>query len=297
MEIRRIGILGSGRLGRGIAENAASIGYDVLLFSQGAGNNNAPHSIELSLNKKLAKWALTESEKRVILSRIDYTSDLKDLANVDLVIEATIDHFYTKQELLRTADKLCPPDVIFILTSATLSVSDIARGLSRPDLLVGLHFIPPVPKINVVELSHGHQTSEDTIRAVEKFVEKLGKKVIHVKESPGLVNPRALITLINEGAYMVDEGVAGIEAVESILKESWSMEQGPFEMADRMGLDTILHWMEQLQEKFGDRYAPSPLIRRFVRTGRLGVKAKIGFFAYTQDGLIDKTWQEQGDQA
>ncbi len=295
METRRIAILGSGRLGRGIAENAASKGYEVILFSQGAGSQDAPHKIEQSLSRKLAKWSLTESEKRVILSRISYTSDLKELANVDLLIEATIDHFYTKQELLRTADRLCQPNVVFILTSATLCVSAIARGISRSDLLVGVHFIPPVPNVPLVELSHSEDTSEEAIKVAEHFVAKLGKSIVYLQESAGLINPRALVTLINEGAYMVDEGVADIPSVEKVLKESWTMDQGPFEMADRMGLDTILHWMEQLQDAFGDRYAPAPLIRRFVRTGRLGVKSNVGFFAYTQDGLIDRTWQEQED--
>ena len=131
MEIKKVAILGSGRLGRGIAENAATKGYEVTLFTQGAGSQNAPHRIEQSLNRKVAKWALTETQKRVILNRISYTADLKELANADLVIEATVDHLYTKQELLRTADRLCKPNVIFILTSAMLPVYEIARSLSR----------------------------------------------------------------------------------------------------------------------------------------------------------------------
>src|SRR5690554_5336184 len=204
MEIKKIAILGSGRLGRGIAENAATKGYEVTLFTQGAGSQNAPQRIERSLNQKLAKWAITESEKRVILSRINFTSDLKDLAQADLVIEATIDHFYTKQELLRTADRLCNPEVVFILTSATLCVYEIARGLSRSDRLVGVRFIPPVTEVDVTEFSYSPDTSPDAIAIVKKFVTKLGKKAIRVQESPGLVNPRAMLTLINEAAYLLD---------------------------------------------------------------------------------------------
>src|SRR5690606_36276344 len=132
---------------------AATKGDEVTLFTQGAGSQNAPHRIEQSLNRKVAKWALTESQKRVILNRISYTADLKELANADLVIEATVDHLYTKQELLRTADRLCKPNVIFILTSAMLPVYEIARSLSRSQLLVGARFIPPVVDVDVVEFS------------------------------------------------------------------------------------------------------------------------------------------------
>lgn len=286
MEIRKIAVLGPGRLGRGIAENAASRGYDVILFSQGGGSQDAPRRIEKSLNDKLAKWAITESEKRVILSRISYTSDLKELANVDLVVEATIDHLYTKQELLRTADRLCKPDVIFISTSSTLSVSQLARGISRSDSLVGLRFIPPVTFVPVVELSRGYDTNQNAVDTATKFAQKLGKTVIPVEESPGLINPRALLSLINEAAYMLDEGVADVYGIETIIKKSWGMSQGPFEMADRLGLDIILNWMEQMREELGDRYAPCPLIRRFVRQGRLGVKTGKGFFSYTDDDRV-----------
>lgn len=284
MDIKRVAVLGSGRLGRGIAENAATKGYEVTLFSQGAGSQNAPHRIEQSLSRKVSKWAITDTEKRVIQNRISYTADLKELANADLMIEATVDHFYTKQELMRTADRLCNPNVIFILTSATLCVYEIARSLSRSTLLVGARFIPPVNEVDVVELSYTPDTDKNAIESVKKFVARLGKEAIHVHDSPGLVNPRALVSLINEAAHLLDEGVASAAGIEAILMGSWAMPQGPFEMADRMGLDIILNWMEQLQEKYGDRYAPAPIIRRYVRQGRLGVKTKQGFFSYTDDG-------------
>lgn len=293
MEIRKVGILGSGRLGRGIAENAASKGYDVILFSQGAGSQNTPKRIEASLDKKLAKWAITESEKRVILSRIHYTSDLKELAHVDLVVEATIDQFYTKQELLRTADHLCKPEVVFISTSGTLTVSELSRGINRTQSLVGLRFIPPVPYVPVVELSTGYHTSEQAVQVAKRFAARLGKEIVEVNESPGLVNPRALVSLINEAAYLLDEGVATAAGIEKIYKDSWNMDQGPFEMADRMGLDNILHWMEQLQEEFGDRYAPCPLLRRYVRKGRLGVKTTLGFFSYTPEGNMKANLEQE----
>lgn len=296
MDIRRIAVLGAGRLGRGIAECAASKGYDVVLFSQGAGGQDALRRIEKSLDRKLAKWGITESEKRLILGRISYTLDLKELSKVDLVIEATIDHFYTKQELLRTADHLCPAEVVFISTSSTLRVSDLARGISRNDMLVGLHFIPPVPEVSVAELVVTKHTSGHALEIVKQFAERLDKHVIQIEESPGLVNPRALISLVNEAAYMIDEGVCSAADAETILKKSWGMTQGPLEMADRLGLDLVLNWMEQLQEEFGDRYAPCPLIRRYVRQRRLGVKTKLGFFTYTEDdALVMEDQAEQED--
>lgn len=286
MDIRKVAVLGAGRLGRGIAECAASKGYDVVLFSQGAGGQDALRRIEKSLDRKLAKWGITESEKRLILGRISYTLDLKELSKADLLVEATIDHFYTKQELLRTADHLCRPDVVFISTSATLKISDLARGINRNDMLVGLHFIPPVAEVPVAELTKGNQTSDHAVEIVKQFAARLGKQVVPVQESPGLVNPRALMALINEAAYLLDEGVCNALEAETILKQSWGLTQGPLEMADRLGLDLVLNWMEQLQEEFGPRYAPCPLIRRYVRQRRLGVKTKLGFFAYTEDDAI-----------
>lgn len=294
MEIRKVAVLGAGRLGRGIAENAASKGYDVVLFSQGAGGQDALRRIEHSLDRKLAKWSITESEKRLILGRISYTLDLKELSKVDLVVEATIDHFYTKQELLRTADHICRPDVVFITTSATLRLSDLARSITRNNMLVGLHFIPPVPDVPVAELVRGRHTSDNAVKIVKEFASRLEKKVIPIHESPGLVNPRTLVTLVNEAAFLLDEGVCDARAAETIIKESWNMSQGPLEMADRLGLDLVLNWMEQLQEEFGPRYAPCPLIRRYVRQRRLGVKTRLGFFAYTEDSTI--VHEEQGEQ-
>ena len=206
------------------------------------------------------------------------------MANADLVTEATVDHLYTKQELLRTADRLCKPNVIFILTSATLPVEEIARSLSRSQLLVGARFIPPVVDVDVVEFSYSQDTDPAAVETVKRFITSLGKQAIHVHESPGLVNPRTLVTLINEAAYLLDEGIANTEAIETIIKHSWGMTQGPFEMADRLGIDIILNWMEQLQERYGDRYMPAPVIRRLVRQGKLGVKTQQGFFHYNEDG-------------
>ncbi|MGI6640312.1 MAG: 3-hydroxyacyl-CoA dehydrogenase family protein [Limnochordia bacterium] len=284
MDIRRIAVLGAGRLGRGIAENAASKGYDVVLFSQGAGGQDALRRIENSLDRKLARWAITEAEKRVILGRITFTLDLKELSKVDLLVEATIDHIYTKQELLRTADQLCQPDVVFVTTSSTLKLSDLARSITRSESLVGLHLIPPVPEVPVAELVRCHKTSDAAVEVVKGFAKRLGKEVIEINESIGLVNPRALLSLINEAAYMLDEGVGDTQSIEKLIKDSWGMVQGPFEMADRLGLDLVLNWMEQMHQAYGDRFAPCPLLYRYVRQKRLGVKTNLGFFSYNQEG-------------
>ncbi len=296
MDIRKIAVLGAGRLGRGIAECIASKGYEVVLFSQGAGGQDALRRIEKSLDRKLAKWGITESEKRLVLGRISYTLDLKELSKADLLIEATVDHFYTKQELLRTADHLCRPEVVFISTTSTLKVSELARRINRTGQLVGLHFIPPVPEVPVAELVRGTHTDENAVEVAKQFATRLGKEIVEIQESPGLVNPRSLAVLINEAAYMIDEGVCDAQQAELIIKESWGMTQGPLEMADRLGLDLVLNWMEQLQEEFGPRYAPCPLIRRYVRQRRLGVKTRQGFLAYTEDdALVTKDEGEQED--
>jgi len=255
-----------------------------VLFSQGAGGQDALRRIENSLDRKLARWAITEAEKRVILGRITFTLDLKELSKVDLLVEATIDHIYTKQELLRTADQLCQPDVVFVTTSSTLKLSDLARSITRSESLVGLHLIPPVPEVPVAELVRCHKTSDAAVEVVKGFAKRLGKEVIEINESIGLVNPRALLSLINEAAYMLDEGVGDTQSIEKLIKDSWGMVQGPFEMADRLGLDLVLNWMEQMQQAYGDRFAPCPLLYRYVRQKRLGVKTNLGFFSYNQEG-------------
>lgn len=294
MDIRRIAVLGAGRLGRGIAENAASKGYDVVLFSQGAGGKDALTRIEKGLDRKLAKWGITESEKRLILGRISYTQDLKELNKADLLVEATLDHLHIKRELLRTADQLCRPEIVFVSTSATMRISDLAREIDRSDMLVGLHFIPPVTQVSVAELVRGERTSEEAVETAKAFAARLGKQAVEIEESQGLVNPRALVVMINEAAYMVDEGVCEAQDAELILRKSWGMKQGPLEMADRLGLDLVLNWMEQLQLVFGPRYAPCPILRRYVREGRLGVKTKLGFLAYTEDDSV--LTEDEGDK-
>ena len=294
MDIRRIAVLGAGRLGRGIAENAASKGYDVVLFSQGAGGQDALSRIEKSLDRKLAKWGITESEKRLIVGRISYTQDLKELSKTDLLVEATLDHLHIKQELLREADRLCRPEVVFISASATMKVSDLAKEIDRSDMLVGLHFIPPVTQVSVAELVRGERTSDEAVEIARAFATRLGKQAVEIEESRGLVNPRALVVMINEAAYMIDEGVCEAQDAELILKESWGMKQGPLEMADRLGLDLVLNWMEQLQQVFGPRYAPCPILRRYVRQGRLGVKTRLGFLAYTEDDSVFT--EDEGDK-
>lgn len=286
MDIRRIAVLGAGRLGRGVAECAASKGYDVILFSQGAGGQDTPRRIEKSLDRRLAKWGITESEKRLILGRINYTQDLKELSKADLLVEATLDYTHVKGELLRTADQLCRSEVVFISASATLRVSDLAKEIKRSDMLVGLHFIPPVPDVDVAELVRGEQTSDHAAETARQFADRLGKQAVEIRESRGLVNPRALMVMVNEAAYMLDEGVCAAPDAELIIRESWGMKQGPLEMADRLGLDLVLNWMEQLQKAYGPRYAPCPLIRRYVREGRLGVKTRLGFLAYSEDDTI-----------
>ncbi len=286
MEIRSVAVLGSGRLGRGIAECAASNGLDVTLFTQGPEGKNAPKEIEASLDHKLAKWGITEPEKRLTLSRITYSSDLKELKQVNLVVDATVDDLYHKQELLRTADRLCGPDVVFISTSSTLTVSKLAKGIARSQSLVGLHFIQPVTAVPVCELTQGAETSDDAVKTAADFGHRLGKTVYSLYESPGLVNTRSLMALVNEAAYMIDEATAEASDAEEIIRGSWGMNQGPLEMADRIGLDVVLGWMEQLHKELGSRFAPCPLIRRYVRNGYLGVKSGRGFLAYNKDGYV-----------
>src|SRR5690554_6512113 len=175
--------------------------------------------MEKSLDRKLAKWGITESEKRLILNRIDYTQDLRELSKADLLVEATLDHLDIKYELLRTADQLCRREVFFLSATSTLKVSDLAKEINRGDMLVGLHFIPPVPDAAVAELVRGVRTSDQAVEVAKAFAARLGKQVVEIEESQGLVNPRALVAMINEAAYLLDEGVCEAKDAELIFRE------------------------------------------------------------------------------
>jgi len=288
VEIRKVGIVGAGTMGSGIAESVAEKGYEVVLVDRTDELiEDARNRIELSLNKKLEKWSITEAEKRVTLSRIHPTSQLISITPVDLVIEAVMEDPEVKKEIFRTLDNLCREDVIFSTNTSTFSITELAAATGRPDRVIGLHFLNPVTRIKLVEIVRGLKTSDETFAIASKFVASLGKTGVEVYESPGFVTTRVIVPLLNEAMYALMEGVASARGIDTAMKLGFDLARGPLELADCMGLDTVLAFMERLFRDLGDlKFRPCPLLRKLVRAGHLGVKTGQGFFKYDEEGNL-----------
>jgi len=284
---KRIGVVGGGTMGQGIAEMLAKSGLDVHLVEKSPEKLDwAWDMINISLDKQLEKWAITAAEKKLILSRIHKTESLEQLAGVDLVIETITEDLDAKKEVFRQLDRICGPDVLFSSNTSTLSLTELASVTERPDRVIGLHFLHPVSKVNLVEIIRGLRTSEETFLAIRQLVEQVFRKVsILVYESPGFVTTRLICLLINEAIHVLTEGVASAEDIDTAMKNGYEFKYGPLEMADRFGLDSVLAALERMFREFGDlKYRPSFLLKKMVRAGQLGVKTGEGFFRYDKDG-------------
>jgi 3-hydroxybutyryl-CoA dehydrogenase len=286
--IRSVGIVGGGTMGQGIAITCAGAGLDVLLREQTPDlAARAMAAIEEDLGRDIAKWRRTESEKRAILARIKTVEEMAALEAAQLVVEAVPEDLELKVGIFQELDRLCPPGDILATNTSTLSVTEIAARTRRPDRVIGLHFLMPVPRVPLVEMVRGLATSEETYRAALEFVRVLGKTGIEVFEYPGYVTTRAILPFLNEAMYIVMEGVASAEAVDTSMKLGYGFPVGPLALADRMGLDEVMRWMQYLFVELGDfKYRPCPLLRKMIRAGHLGVKAGRGFFAYDEDGNL-----------
>ncbi|MGE5592850.1 MAG: 3-hydroxyacyl-CoA dehydrogenase family protein [Betaproteobacteria bacterium] len=288
MGIRKVGIVGAGTMGCAIAESVAEKGYEVILVDRTEELiNEAQARIEMSLNKRLGRWAITEAEKRVTLGRIRPTFQLASITPVDLVIEAVTEDPDVKKEIFRALDDLCADHVVFATNTSTLSVTELAAATARPDKVIGLHFMSPVTKIKLVEIVRGLKTSDETFASASKFIASLGKTGVEVYESPGFVTTRLIVPLLNEAMYAMMEGVASAEDIDTAMKLGFDLPKGPLELADHMGLDTVLTFMERMFRDLGDhKFRPCPLLRKLVRAGHLGVKTGQGFFKYDEEGNL-----------
>lgn len=284
--IHRVGILGAAWMGPGIAEMASHKGFEAVLVDRTQEElEEARQSVEQSLNAQLEKWAITEVEMRLILSRIVFTTDFDALTGCDVVIESQLDDLENKRESFAMLDRLCRKNIILAMNTSTLSVTEIAQATSRPTRVIGLHFLSPVVRTQVVEVVRGLKTSDATFREAKAFVESLGKTGVEVYESPGFVTTRLILPMINEAAYALLEGVASAQGIDTAMRLGFEFAHGPLEMADRMGLDTVLLMLERLWRDYGDlKFRPCPLIRKMVRGGHLGVKTGEGFFKYDKEG-------------
>lgn len=282
MAIRSVAVIGGGTMGVGISRVVAGGEVSVYLCEKDEpAAKDTQEALSQALSYEMSRWALTGPEKEAIARRVRVGFDVSGAARADLVIETVTEDFDLKCRLFAALDKICDEKIIFITNTSTLSISELAAATRRPDRFVGLHFLNPATRTAVVEVIRGLATSDQTVAAVKDFARQLGKTPIEVFEYPGYVTTRVMLPMINEAIHVVMEGVASAEDVDTAMKLGYNLEAGPLALADRMGLDEVMNWMEHLFHELGDlKYRPCPLLRKMVRAGRLGVKSGEGFFRY-----------------
>ncbi|MCY9667777.1 3-hydroxybutyryl-CoA dehydrogenase [Paenibacillus alginolyticus] len=282
MNIQTIMVVGAGQMGSGIVQVAAASGLKVLLHDISIGViDKGLTSIDKQLSRAVEKGGLTEVRKSEIRSRIGPAEQLEHAEQVDLVIEAISENMGLKTSLFQKLDAICTPKTILASNTSSLPITEIAAVTQRPAQVIGMHFMNPVPVMPLVEVIRGLETSQEVFEAVYKLSERLGKTPVEVKDFPGFVSNRILMPMINEAIFTVYEGVASVESVDTVMKLGMKHPMGPLELADFIGLDTCLSIMEVLYDGFKDsKYRPCPLLRKYVKAGRLGRKSGQGFYSY-----------------
>jgi len=282
MSFKKIMIIGAGQMGGGIAQVAAEAGLNVLLNDiDGRLIEQRLAFIAKLLDKKITKERITAEQKTEIMARLIPSTDLADAADADFIVEAASENIVIKEKIFRTLDEVAKPGVILASNTSSLPITEIAAVTSRPELVIGMHFMNPVPVMKLVEIIRGIATSDSCYKDVEKLTIQLGKTPVEVNDYPGFISNRVLMPMINEAVFCVYEGVAEPEAIDTVMKLGMNHPMGPLTLADFIGLDTCLAIMEVLYEGFGDsKYRPCPLLRKMVKAGWLGKKSGKGFFEY-----------------
>lgn len=280
--IKKIGVIGAGQMGAGIAQIAAMNGFSILLNDmKDAFLNNAMERIEKSLSSFLKKGRITEEEKEGTLGRIETTLEIKAFERVDFVVEAVIEDQALKLDIFGQLDEICGPGVILATNTSSISITRIASATKRPSEVIGMHFMNPVPLMKLVEVIRGLATSDETFETTRDLAVKLGKTPVEAKDFPGFISNRILMPMINEAIFTLYHGVGTVEAIDSVMKLGMNHPMGPLGLADLIGLDTCLSILEVLYEAFGDpKYRPCPLLRKYVDAGYLGRKTGRGFHTY-----------------
>ncbi|MCS5697353.1 3-hydroxybutyryl-CoA dehydrogenase [Desulfofundulus thermocisternus] len=280
--MEKVLVLGAGTMGSGIAQVIAQAGFSVILCDvEDRFVQRGLQLIEKNLARQMEKGKITAASKEAILNRITTTTNIADGTDVDLVIEAITENLEAKLNVFRELDRIIKKEAILASNTSALSISALAAATTRPEKVIGMHFFNPAPIMQLVEVIKGFATSEETFTAIKVLVEKLGKTAVAVNEAPGFIVNRMLVPMINEAAYILMEGVASAEDIDTAMKLGANHPIGPLALADMIGIDVCLAVMETLYTEFSDtKYRPCPLLRKLVRAGHLGRKTGKGFYTY-----------------
>jgi 3-hydroxybutyryl-CoA dehydrogenase len=282
MEVKRVGIVGSGIMGAGVAEVAAKAGFEVVLRSRAQSSADAlAAGLEKSLHRQVEKGKLDDAERRATLERLRVVTDLGELEACDLVLESVVEDLATKQHLFTELDRVCADGAILATNTSTLPVVDLAMQTGRPDRVCGIHFFNPAPAMALVEVVRAITTSDETVSAARSFAERCGKVVVDVRDQAGFIVNALLFPYLNNAVKLLEGNVATRDDIDAAMKGGCNFPMGPLELLDLVGLDTSLAILEALYAEFHDpNYAPAPLLRRLVSAERCGRKSGAGFYEY-----------------
>jgi 3-hydroxybutyryl-CoA dehydrogenase len=281
MEIKLIGVVGAGQMGSGITEVVISAGFRALMRDiTSEALERGKERITTDLERRAQRGKITPEEQKAILGRLSTATRLEDFKDCDLVIEAATEQIPLKREIFQILDGVTRKEVILASNTYSISITRIASFTGRPHRVLGMHFFNPAPVMKLIELIRGMATSEETFQTAKDLSLKLGKTPLEAKDFPGFISSRLIFNYMNEGIYALYEGLGTREEIDSIMKMGANHPMGPIELADLVGLDTVLSVMNVLQEAFGSKYQPCPLLVKYVNAGYLGVKAGRGFYDY-----------------